>query len=64
MSIWDYLILAAVAAAVFFAVRWIVRRRKKGGCVGCSGNCSACNLYSLEKQAPAQNADTKEKPQK
>ncbi len=50
MSVWDYLVLAAVVLAVFFAVRSIVKRRKKGGCAGCSGNCSACSLYTLEKQ--------------
>jgi hypothetical protein len=50
MIIWDYLVLLAIATAVFFAVRAIVKRRKKGGCVGCSGNCSACSLYSPEKQ--------------
>lgn len=51
MRIWDYLVLLAVATAVFFAVRAIVKRRKKGGCAGCSGNCSACILYSPKKQS-------------
>lgn len=48
MSFADYMILLAVAAAVFFAVRWVYRRRKNGGsccggCTGCSGCCSACS---------------------
>ena len=50
MSVWDYLVLAAVVLVVFFAIRSIVKRRKKGGCAGCSGNCSACSLHPLEKQ--------------
>ena len=45
MSVPDIIILAAVAAGLFFAVRSIVRQKKRGGCAGCpgcSGDCSSC----------------------
>ena len=37
MSIWDWIILGLIGAAVYLAVR---RIRKKGGC--CQGACGAC----------------------
>ena len=49
MSILDFLIIAVIAVAVFFAVRRIIRMRKSGGCScgaaggGCSGCCAACS---------------------
>ena len=44
MTVGDYIILAVIAAAVFFAVRSLVRQRKRGGCgCGCSG-CSGCPM--------------------
>ncbi|MFR1725006.1 FeoB-associated Cys-rich membrane protein [Emergencia timonensis] len=49
MGLIDILIVAVVAAALFFAVRFI--RRSKGGCSGCngcSGNCASC-AYREEK---------------
>lgn len=33
-------ILFIFAAAIFLAVRSIIRDKKKGGCAGCSGGCS------------------------
>ncbi len=36
MNGWEILILAIVAVAVFFAVRYIVLQHKRHGCVGCS----------------------------
>ena len=47
MNIWDVLILLAVAAAVFFAVR-AIRKGNAGGChncSGCSGNCGGCTQH-------------------
>ena len=41
----DFIILAAIAAALFFAVRAVFRDRKGGGChcgSGCSGCCKKC----------------------
>ena len=45
MSPADFIILAAVAIGLFFAVRSIVRQKKRGGCAGCpgcTGDCSSC----------------------
>lgn len=42
MSLIDYLILAAVLAAVCFAVyKWRDNRKKGKGC--CGGSCTGCN---------------------
>ncbi len=38
MGFMDFLILAAVALAVFYALKHI----KKGGCGNCCGNCRNC----------------------
>lgn len=40
MTVWDWLILAAVAVCIAAAVICIAKQRKKGG--GCSGDCSRC----------------------
>ena len=46
MNIWDILLVALIALALFFALRRMYRTRKTGGCScgasGCSGNCAAC----------------------
>lgn len=41
-------ILAGVATWIFFAVRYVLRTKKNGGCVGCgtTGSCSKCNHRS------------------
>lgn len=38
MGFMDFLILATVALAVFYALKHI----KKGGCGSCGGNCRNC----------------------
>ena len=47
MSIADIVIICILAAATVF----IVRHRKKGKCIGCSGNCAACAASSSNKNA-------------
>lgn len=42
MSLADIIVLILVAVAVFFAVRAVVKARKKGSCVGCSGCSGDC----------------------
>ena len=42
MSILEIAIAAVIAAAVFFALRRIVRMRKSGCSCGCSGCCASC----------------------
>ena len=38
MNVWDIVILALVAAALFFAVRKVRKNRRTGGCgCGCAG---------------------------
>lgn len=39
MKLSDYLILAGLAALLFFAVRYAYRHRKDNSC---GGNCSSC----------------------
>lgn len=48
MNLSDYLILLAIAALLFFAVRYLRRVKKQGGCAGCSGGsgCSGCATKS------------------
>ena len=39
----DILLCLAILAAVFFAVRSVLRARKNGGgCSGCAGDCASC----------------------
>lgn len=47
MNTADIVIICILAAATVF----IVRRRKKGKCIGCSGNCAACTASSNNKNA-------------
>lgn len=53
MSFLDYAVLALVALAAGFAVGRIARKRRHGGCVGCSaclGNCAACERKSTQEK--------------
>ncbi len=44
MNIWDFLIIAAVLALLFFAFRLARGRKKKGGCgCGCEGCTKECD---------------------
>ena len=57
MNVWDILILAAVAAALFLAFRTAVGNRKNccGGCSGCSRrrkhdrSCPSCRSAHKEE---------------
>lgn len=51
MSIADIVIICILAVAVAAATVFIVRRRKKGKCIGCSGNCAACAESPNNKNA-------------
>ena len=48
MNIWDYLLLAALAIACFFAWRFI----KKHGTGACGGDCSACAFSAQCEKRP------------
>ena len=36
----DIIVIAALGAAVFLAVRFLRKSKQKGGC--CGGNCASC----------------------
>ena len=43
MNIWDSALIAAIAAALGFALRRVIRTRKTGGCgCGCEGCTKGC----------------------
>lgn len=42
MSFADVILIGLILLTVFFALRSMYKKRKKGG--GCCGNCSGCNL--------------------
>ena len=53
----DYLVLAAVAAILLLAARYIYRAKKSGkGCIGCpdsgscSGHCGSCGCQCPSKR--------------
>ena len=55
MSPADIIILILVAVAVFFAIRAMVKAKKKGSCVGCSscsnnGCCGHCEPEKKDKE--------------
>lgn len=45
MTLLDYLLLAAVAAGIFFAIRSLVRHKR-----GCHGGCDQCCAHCAEKK--------------
>ena len=38
----DYIVLAIVAAILFFAVRCSIRRKRSGACCGGGSGCASC----------------------
>ncbi len=42
MHLVDILLILAIALAVGFAVRLMIRARKQGKHLGCGGDCSSC----------------------
>lgn len=46
----DIVLIAAVAALVVLDIVYIVRKKKLGKCVGCSGDCSACEKKNKADQ--------------
>ena len=62
----DHLIIVIVAAALYAAIRCVIKAKKKGkGCAGCAdkgfcgsdGGCSSCKYYS-SCQSDNKNANT------
>lgn len=55
MSPADIIVIVLVIVAVFFALRAMVKAKKKGSCVGCSGCsdggcCSHCEPVKRDKK--------------
>ncbi|MCI5796852.1 MAG: FeoB-associated Cys-rich membrane protein [Ruminococcus sp.] len=50
MNTADIVIICILLAAVAAATVYIVKRRKKGKCIGCSGNCASCAVSSKNKK--------------
>ncbi len=50
MNLWDWVILAAVAAAVIFAAYKVRAKRFEGGgaCAGCGMECRNCEKQEME----------------
>lgn len=47
MSMWDFILLGMVGAALALAIWAIVRRKRKGsGCCGHCQGCAGCARYS------------------
>ncbi len=46
----DYLILTAVAVWLALSLVFVFRRRKKGGCAGCSGDCAGCAAAGTKQE--------------
>ena len=42
MSALDWAVLAVLAVWIAASVVWMLRRKKKGKCLGCDGNCDRC----------------------
>ena len=53
MNLWDVLILLAVAAAAFAALRRICRQKKTGK--NCSENCGGCSLRGVSCPGSREN---------
>lgn len=49
MNAWDIALLLLLALAVFFALRRVIRTRRKGGC-SCGGSCDSCSCGCKEKK--------------
>lgn len=49
MNVFDYLIIAAVALALLFAIRRCILNKKQGK--GCGGNCAGCGLNCPHKKS-------------
>ena len=49
MSALDIVLLVIIACAVIGAVLYIIKKKKRGGCIGCSG-CDGCSKSCQEHE--------------
>lgn len=48
MGFFDYVLLAAIGLCAFFAIRYMIKRKKAGKCVG----CDCCGGYCPKYEPP------------
>lgn len=48
MTVADIILLSVIAVCVILAVIYIIKRRKSGKCIGCSGDCSQCGVHKKQ----------------
>lgn len=52
LTLGDLVVLPVLGIVVALVVRSMHRDRKRGGCTGCSGNCSQCPSAHTPKNEP------------
>ena len=54
MNVWDFVLAAAIAALLVFAVWLMLRSRSKGGCASCpyAENCADVNREQVRRPSP------------
>lgn len=59
MKIIDVVILLILASLVALAIRYIVKRKKSGRPIGCTGDCSACalNCNARDREGNSSNVE-------
>lgn len=43
MGVLDYILIIAIGIGFALALSSILKRRRNGGCTGCSGSCNGCH---------------------
>ena len=49
MDILSIVVLFILLIWFYFAIKYIIKNRKSGGCGSCGGNCSTCRSSDMEK---------------
>lgn len=50
MKLIDLIVIVILLGIAALAIRYIVKRRKSGHPIGCTGNCNTCHLYCEHKE--------------
>ncbi len=50
MGILDFIVLGILGAWAVFAIVYIIKCKKNGKCIGCSGDCSACDVKKKSEE--------------
>lgn len=46
MKLIDYIIIGVMLGLIALAIRMIIKNKKKGKCLGCSGDCEGCKYHN------------------